>query len=356
MVVKRISSKQKLIKLNKAVIDPDLGSMTVLTDDCFAYVELFIMRDNTLDTKEKEKALACWSQAKSFYHGINAIPILSRPLLIYYCFLNAVKTLLICKKKLPAKNLFHGLSGEISGNACLSNEIIKIKNKGILPALSSYFKENETRKQFCLRDLLYNLPFIHRAYILSYRHTTELFVPIKNCAFIHKKDSFGDECWLEIELSNRYDNPNFTRTLPSGFEIDKNPKYKKERKFVIRTKNRINFKNTSTKEHQLSKIADKHYVYRKNLCYIASNQRLWYLKRNVSVERIIDMGSTTITFAIMHRLSELSRYSPERLENIADTQMKWIITEFIKLAPYQFIDEISAEITGKEIMPPMIRS
>jgi hypothetical protein len=256
---------------------------------------------------------------------------------------------------LPAKDLFHGLSGEISGNACLSNEIIKIKEKGILPTLSSYFKEYETRKQFCLRDLLYNLPFIHRAYILSYRHTTELFVPIKNCAFIQKKDSFGDKCWLEIELSNRYNNLNFARTIPKGYEIDKNPKYKEQNKFIIRTKNRINLKNT-TKEQQLSRISDKHHIYRKNLCYIASNQRLWYLKRNVSVDRIINMGSTTITFAIMHRLSELSRYSAERLENIADTQMKWIITEFIKLAPYQFIDEISAEITGQEIMPPMIRS
>ena len=73
-------------------------------------------------------------------------------------------------------------------------------------------------------------------------------------------------------------------------------------------------------------------------------------------DKIINMYSPTITFAIMHRLSELARYSPDRLQHILDSQMGWVVSEFIKLAPYQFIDEISSEITGKEIMPPMIRS
>ena len=83
---------------------------------------------------------------------------------------------------------------------------------------------------------------------------------------------------------------------------------------------------------------------------------MWYLKRNVDTDKIVNMYSPTITFAIMHRLSELSRYSPDRLQHILDSQMGWVVSEFIKLAPFQFIDEISAEITGKEIMPPMIRS
>lgn len=98
-----------------------------------------------------------------------------------------------------------------------------------------------------------------------------------------------------------------------------------------------------------------HRKYRTNLYYIASGQRLWYLKRKVETDKIINMYSPTITFAIMHILSELSRYSPERLQHILDSQMGWVVSEFIKLAPFQFIDEISAEITGKEIMPPMVR-
>jgi len=63
----------------------------------------------------------------------------------------------------------------------------------------------------------------------------------------------------------------------------------------------------------------------------------------------------TITFALMHRLSELSRYDPIRLKKHFDCQHNWLISEFINLAPTQFIYAIACEITGQEFKIPGIR-
>jgi hypothetical protein len=54
----------------------------------------------------------------------------------------------------------------------------------------------------------------------------------------------------------------------------------------------------------------------------------------------------------MHRLSELSRYDPIALSKHFECQHNWLLTEFILAASSQFIDEISAEITGQEFFMP----
>lgn len=356
MTTKYIKVKSKCIGLHKTIYTPEWGAKTVITNDCFAYVELYITRYGksklSLNKKEQEYALSCWKQAQEFYTGLNNLSILAKPLLAYYSILNAAKTLLICKHKLP-QNEHHGLSGEQEGNAHLSNEFIKVKGSGILPSLSKYYGEKENRDEFSLKNLLYNLPYVQRAYNLSYRSSTELFIPIEKSFYVHKKDAFGNEGWLNIILNKRYDNLTFLNKIPSSFEKDEYASNDKE--LVLRTKKRIIFKSKENIEKQCQRISAMHRKYRTNLHYIASGQRLWYLKRKVETDKIINMYSPTITFAIMHRLSELSRYSPERLQHILNSQMGWVVSEFIKLAPFQFIDEISAEITGKEIMPPMVR-
>lgn len=54
----------------------------------------------------------------------------------------------------------------------------------------------------------------------------------------------------------------------------------------------------------------------------------------------------------MHRLSELARYTPTLLAKHFEAQHNWLLSEFIARALHQFVDEISAEITGQEFMIP----
>lgn len=54
----------------------------------------------------------------------------------------------------------------------------------------------------------------------------------------------------------------------------------------------------------------------------------------------------------MHRLSEMARYSLNLLAKHFNGRYNWLLAEFISIAPLQFIDEFSCELTGYEFMPP----
>ncbi|MEM9510415.1 MAG: YaaC family protein, partial [Cyanobacteria bacterium P01_E01_bin.35] len=122
-------------------------------------------------------------------------------------------------------------------------------------------------------------------------------------------------------------------------------------KYIIRSKKRFDWN-----KNDLNKIKRYHRKVRKHLFYIHSPQRLWYLKRSGNMANLIDRSSLTITFAAMHKLSELARYSPMLLAKHFDSKHNWLLSEFIANAPSQFIDEIASEITGQEFMIPGVKS
>jgi YaaC-like Protein len=63
----------------------------------------------------------------------------------------------------------------------------------------------------------------------------------------------------------------------------------------------------------------------------------------------------TMTLLAMHRLSEICRYKPMELASFLAGQKNWLLTEFIRMAPPQFVDELAAELTGLQFMAPNVR-
>jgi hypothetical protein len=57
----------------------------------------------------------------------------------------------------------------------------------------------------------------------------------------------------------------------------------------------------------------------------------------------------------MHRLSEICRYRPLELASFLAGPGNWLISEFVMMAPEQFIDGIAAELTGHQFMFPNVR-
>lgn len=265
MLEKQLKIENKFIQLHKTICRPKWGQDTVIINNPFLYVELFIKRDKNLNDDKKKQALALWNQAKEFYNITPKLSNLSSPLMSYYCFLNAAKTLLVCNGIQFSEQ--HGISGRDDKDAHLANITIKIHENGVLPALIKYFGEKEKKKEYSIRDMLYNLAYIHRAYKLSYRGTTELFVPIKSSKYILKDDEHGKEAWLGLELNKRYNSQKFIKTLPIGFSV-KNKDNNRQEPLIIRTKDRINFKKFS-KDIEINKIYAKHRKYRLSTFYIA---------------------------------------------------------------------------------------
>lgn len=348
MAFKSITFRGKSLKVHKAIIQPEFNSKTVLVVNIWDYVELWLKR------KQKEKALFYWQQARNFFNASTRLPKTSSPLTTYYSFLNAAKALLLVKgNQIEEKRReTHGVRGETIGErTSLSNEKITFERSGILAHLCQYLGESANKGEYTLKDLLYNLPYIHRAFHLTYTSSQELFTPIEKPKYVKKDGS--EESWFCAEIrEDRYKNQHFINRISPEYEEDKGV----DKVFVIRKKKRFKWVNGGKYlTENLKRLTEYHKTVRKSLYYICGSRTLWYIKRK-NVKGLIQRSSLTLTFAAMHRLSEIARYSPESLEKHFKCRHNWLLSEFIATSPNQFLDEISAEITGQEIMVPGIRT
>lgn len=341
-------NKGREITLHKAVVAPLLGERNVLTNSPWMYVRLWLTRERNKD------ALFYWDQANEFQKAASGLPIESAPLLLYYSFMNATKALLSAKG--IAFNPYHGIkerkvaAGAVKKKVILANTAVTIQNQGVLPSLSDYFNEAEASKDHSLKDMLFNLAFIHRTYCLSYTAQSEMFIPLVDPMYVH--DKANNQVYFSATVSKNLTPTKLKHQLPSTFVIDSSVG-----PMSIRSANTAPWPQTGApKKAEVDGLAQLHRQLRNDLQYINGPLTLWYVKGNVKGAARLQRQSTTLAIAIMHRLSELSRYKPFDLQSLLAGQTNWLLTEFINMSPAQFIDEIASEITGNQFLIPNVRS
>jgi hypothetical protein len=330
-------------RIHKAVVEARFQDQTVLASDFWVYVELWLRR------KHSDKAIFYWTQAKEFYQASHGLSMVSSPLTIYYCFLNAAKALL--EQKGIASSPHHGTSGEsLTKKATLSGEQITFQARGIAPSLSQFFGDSDQRTTYSLKQILYNLAFIHRAYILTFQKKPELFIPLLEASYVRKDGS--DEAWVQVETDSKFPVASIKAALPSGYEQDIGI----TGKAVFRKKTRFRWEdNAAAMPDNLKRIAAYNQKARRDIVYIRGQPPTWYLKLAGGGGDVVQRSSIILVLAAMHRLSELARYDPLRLKLLLETQQNWLISEFIGSAPLQFLDEIATEITGQNLAVPFVR-
>jgi len=269
---------------------------------------------------------------------------LSSPLTSYYCFLNATKALLSAKEIAFTEN--HGVGGRPKGTIkSLDNEIVDFQGGGILPALCKYLEEPDNAgKDFTLKDIFWQIPFIHRAYCLTFKGATELFVPLTNPSFMRKDGS--KEAWFQATLSKRYISAHTKNFLKPGFELFNN-----DGTYEIRRKRRFKWSGRDI-ENSIEQFSRYHKQIRRRVIPIYASENHWYLKKSVSGHDKKNSSTLVLIFAAMHRLSELSRYDPLSLSGHFNVNHNWLLAEFIKSAPGQFVYGMASEITGLEFIKP----
>ena len=256
--------------------------------------------------------------------------------------LNATKTLLKVKKITFADQ--HGVSGtKINRKSSLSNETVIYKVNGILGSFCKYLGECNNNDRYTLKKLLYNLVYIHRPYCLTFTSQQDLFIPVENVTF--KYDNLSNYGWIGFELQQKNVNKKDIKALGCTWRQDIRPKHAN----YIRQHKK--FKYTS----DLVNFEPYHRKYRGKFHYIYSPQKLWYIKKSIVNENVIDRSSMTLTFAAMHRFSELERYAPDILAHHFESGHNWLLSEFLNVSVPQFIDEISCEITGQNFQLPQRR-
>lgn len=329
---------KKIVRPKKSIIAPIINSKNILVNNSWDYVDMWLKKKN-----EKE-ALLFWQQSKSFFIASKNLSNTASPLTAYYCFLNAVKTLLIVKNINFADR--HGVSGKRNGNISFNNEIVSFKGSGILPALQQYFNEPIRTEEYTMKQLLQNLVYIHRVYNLTYSGESELFIPLKNVRFLKASKTRPErqgkrDFWFSAEFDTDIIDGNTTNSLPQGFKYKDN--------LIVSNKRYIWLTADSRNVNNKKELIKANTYFRKKLVYIKGLETHWYLKKD-NRNAIIDKSMPTITFAIMHRLSELSRYSPNILAKYLESKNNWLLAEFLDTSIHHFIDQISSEITGYDFV------
>lgn len=328
----------KEVGLHGCVVNPDFRAPRVLSSDPWDFVSLWLKRES------RSNARFYWDQAKEFYNASSQLPGLSAPLTYYYCFLNATKALLAAKG-IDFKES-HGVGGRSSGRTkSLGNEIVDFRGSGILPALCDYLSEYRNEgKSLSMKQLMWEMPFIHRAYKLTFRSETELFIPLVNCQFIRRRGS--REAWFQAELHRKYLNAHTSKVIRPGFELRE-----EGGKVLIRRRRRFRWHGHDI-EGSLDQFRKYHRQIRRRIAPIYTNENRWYLKKTVKGGSELNNSQLVLIYACMHRLSELSRYEPMTLDRHFSLNHNWLISEFIRGAPGQFVHGMASEITGLEFIRP----
>lgn len=326
-------------RLHGSLGSPDFGALRVLCSDPFDFVALWLRR------KKQKHACVYWEQARQFYNAAIALPNTSSPLPFYYAFLNATKALLSAHSH-PFSEM-HGVDGSPEGGrASLANEIIHFKSRGVLAALANYLGEpTNAETDATLKHVLWHMPFIHRAYCLTFASAQELFIPLRDVGFVRKDRS--SSAWVQATIDRRYVNAATRDSIGSDFELYKEP----TGIYTLRHKRRFKWNGRELGD-SLRRLSTYHRKVRARIVPIYASENRWYLRKVSDKQPLLSNSRLFLIYAAMHRLSELSRYDPVGLRNHFTAQHNWLLSEFIRSAPGQFIYGIASEITGLEFIRP----
>ena len=335
----KVRLSNRVIKPHKSVKEPNFKAKAVHVTNGLQYVEMLLKLQD-------KKAALFWSQGKGFYEATKKVEMLSKPLTAYYCVLNLSKALLTYNKVKFPERVKHGVSGKRNGTkASLSNEVVLFSGAGVFTELRRFYGEDVGKKEYTLFDIFYNLQYIHRAFCITFssKERNELFIPLENARFIKIKGN--SEAYFQADLAENWSTSHIIKKLPKGFEKYPTAPLPEER-LSIRYKKRFKWKGKSEKL-KLKELSSYQTKLRKDISYIYDCPDIWYLKRDIA--GAIPHSSTVLTFAALHRLSEIARYEPQFLEKHFNNKYNWLLAEFLNRCLEQIIDEITAEITKKEL-------
>lgn len=334
------------VSLKTTFKTPDMRGRTVLVENRWDYVRHFINSLPRGKRKDNEQILFFWNQAEEFYKSsLNLSPV-SAPLPLYYSYLNAIKALLIYKNG-KIDHEYHGISGRSidNDNCLLTNEYVKFVSKGICPEFLSYLGDSRPNNEYDIDHLLFNLVFLHRAYVTSHnvKKSDELFLPLTEVRFERKPNK-------HLTLVSKIDLKYSDSRILSNFKSPKVQIWNKNNDFMLTWKNGPTLRDKRAINNDDMKAF--HNKLRRHYQEISagSNSR-WYFK-NFQNSKAIDLNPLVITLIVMHRLSELSRYNPGKLSKYLASDQSWLLSEFISLSPFQFINGISSEITSQQLGIP----
>lgn len=322
--------------------------------------------------------LSVLEQAQYFYEAAALAPIKSKPLLYYYSFLNIAKASIVLTKsaRLALNGEFnHGIdSCSINSNAQLQDCFVTVKNLkstggvsqkiSVAYELAQLFDDNIKFKhpnpanhdngpwKIDIISLLKSCIGIHRTVSETFK-TKESFIRLET-PIIEKE---GKHLVYKGRINGT---PNErTSLITAGYNIEEiNLKWHLKEDYNMTTPylSRLVFylfsKQLSSKGLWTYSTGDEYRLYINSNHLIKDTSNIYkFLPLNATDPNIqqLTLSSATIIYYLMFFFGSITRYHPYLFEKVLSEKEIWLVSEFLKTQPLQFLLLITSKVLGKPL-------
>lgn len=335
------------------------GQNSVPLQEPWSYVEFYIK--NQYPSDKVRYALAYLEQAQSFFHAAKLANRDAAPLLWYYCFLNLVKTRLVKDDTVEdLAGAMHGISDPAEnkeGYLSLNKQTISAwghlkTSQGryqVFPNLCRALGSPMATKEnlISIKSLLRQVLGIHRAFMKGFNEDSH-FLKLRTPQFMEKCEpgGKGGELWLRFFLLKE----DFNKTVKfNDLQKQVRPIFKavtpgdsgdKLGGHCFESKP---FPFTRWSADELPKLQKE--IMPKIRTLVLPCGYLHY----VMYERENVLPQAAVIYALMFYLGSIVRYRPYDFDKLITKKYRWVIDEFLQIAPKQFVILMVNEITQSEI-------
>ena len=293
---------------------------------------------------EKEFLLTLLEQAKYFYIAADQAPIKSKPLLYYYSFLNLAKIIINFET-------FHGKTGEynhgietkVNATTTISSAIATIK------ALSGSTKisvANEFAKamgdnfaaypvHLNIKTMLNSCIGIHRSFSETY-NTTEYYYRLSEIAMY----KHGRKLFSRAKIKN-CDDGVMAQLTAAGYNVKK---IESDNQTSYFWQEYIDMARNSINRESIYNLSNK-LILQGIGSYTNGDEYRMYITTNSSQK----LSSASIIYNLMFFFGSITRYPPFLFDDILTEKERWLISEFLKTQPSQFLYLVTSRVIGQEV-------
>lgn len=309
-----------------------------------------VARKNKKPLKSGERIflLNLLEQAEYFFKTAADAPIKSQPLLYYYSFMNLAKVAINLDSYLGNGQKYnHGISDNISLSTKLSNaELTLWKSSNGSYSVSEYLLnmlENKSLSYnkigrgngiiFKIQELLRDCVGVSKTYCEIYNCPT-VFYKLDNVRVYAK----SKKMYFEAMICDCDDSVK-SKLVARGYTVTKSP----EGIFMLSSSCSVRTTSNPTiaEKHRLSKQMRDIGVW----SYCDGDVYKLYISPVAG-----DLSSAAVIYHIMFFFGSITRYHPDLFDEIISAKEYWLVSEFLKTQPIQFLFYMVSKINGSEIL------
>lgn len=316
----------------------------------------------------KEEATALLEQARDYYHAATSGEIAAaKPVLVYYCYLNAVKAFLLHRGRRPTyEKAKHGLQERLrpGGQELVAAFLTAYPSTADTANVFDDFLAElsgaalTANRDYQLVNLLPQIVTGHRLWGAA-SGRAERFVSVERVEFA--QDSVNRILWANIvlrrgDLTRLYCTQN--RCLREGLLLNEWTKVRLPQGFrpsdaVLLQQNRtIAYGQHPSQE--IGRVADS---MRSCLWTVVSSMppyRRRYLHLSPPAEEQERLPQMLSMYAVVFYLGSITRYRPQHFDRIVETPYGGFVQSFLQEQPRQFLYMLASEFARQEVTQPAL--